>query len=116
MATTARRSGGLIWLVLALCAFAVAAMVVAAPSRHAIVKHGGAAWRVTQRLGDADPGDDDTWSEVCQDGHRYTFRRTPDGAAYDVSIDTPDLRANLTRFTTRDLDWVARKLAWCVAR
>ena len=103
----------MLWLALAALAFAVAFLSVAAPSRHAVERHGNSAWRVTHRLGDADPGDDDTWSRVCPDGKRYTFHRTADGNAYDVSIDTPDLSANFTRLVVTNADWIARKLAWC---
>ena len=103
----------MLWLALAALAFAVAFLSVAAPSRHAVERHGNSAWRVTHRLGDADPGDDDTWSRVCPDGKRYTFQRRPDGNAYDVSIDTPDMAHNFTRFPTTNVDWIARKLAWC---
>lgn len=113
METTVRGRPNFVWLALAALAFAVAFLSVAAPSRHAVERHGNSAWRVTQRMGDADPGDDDTWSKVCPDGKRYTFHRTADGNAYDVSIDTPDLSANFTRFSTTNDDWIARKLAWC---
>lgn len=133
METTARRPN-FFWLALAALAFAVAflaatttprraityqpggavsKLAVSAPSKHAVEKHGLSVWRVTKRLGDADPDDDNTWSKVCPDGRRYTFHRTADGQAYDVSIDTPDLSRNFTRLVVTDANWIARKLAWC---
>ena len=112
MEMTARQRPNYVWLVLALVALAVAFLSVAPPSRHAANVHGPAAQRVTMRLCAADPCEPDTWSEVCLAGRRYTFHDNRNGS-YDVSVDAPDLSFNVTRFVTRNSDWVARKLAWC---
>ena len=112
METTQNRSTAWLWLALAALCFTVAFLAVSRPSPHAVARHGANAHSVTRRMADADPNDDDTWSEVCPDGKRYTIRQL-DTDTWDVSIDTPDLAGNVTRSTTHNAEWIARKLTWC---
>ena len=113
MATTRNRSAW-VWLALAALAFAVAFLSLPKASTHAVEKRGIARLqRIEVRFRNVDPDDDDVWENVCPDGRRYTIRQLPEGDAWDVSIDDAAGRFNITRFTTRNADWVARKLAWC---
>jgi len=86
---------------------------VAPPSRHAVDRHGYSADRATRRLNGCDTDDRDTWSNVCQDGRRYTFKQHPEGKSWDVSIDDPVSGENITRFVCKSKNWIARKLLWC---
>jgi len=108
-----RKSGAAPLLLLALAlALAVLFLSLSAPSRHAVTRHDTNAWSATQRFKQVDPDDDDVWQKVCPDGRRYTFRALR-GGAYDVSVDDPITGENITRFTCKSANWIARRLAWC---
>ena len=94
-------------------ALSVLFLALSAPSHHATQNHGTYAWNVTQRFKGVDPDDDDVWSDVCPDGRKYTFRELSGGNAWDVSIDDPLTGINITRFTSKSRNWIARKLLWC---
>ena len=88
------------------------AIQIPPPSEHALTHHGDNAWSVTRRLQRADPNDADTWRGTGPDGRYYTIKQLPGGEAWDVSIDSID-GGNITRFTCKSRNWVARKLLWC---
>jgi len=106
-----RKANLLPFLALALV-LAVLFLALSSPSRHAVQNHASNAYSVTQRFRQVDPDDDDVWSRICQDGRRYTFRAL-NGGAFDVSIDDALTGDNITRFTCKSANWIARKLTWC---
>ena len=112
-----RKTNALPLLVLA-ALLAVLYFAVSQPSHHAVTNHGTNAWSATQRFKRADPNDDDYWQRECPDNRFYTFNKLPsvDGKpAWDVSIDYMEggVLKNITRFTCRSANWIARKKEWC---
>lgn len=97
---------------------AILLISLSVPSLHAIQNHGTNAWNVTQRFNQIDPDDDSYWSKECQDGRWYTFRQlaNKDGKqAWDISIDYQEdgMLKNITRFTSKNANWVESKKRWC---
>ena len=106
-----RKSSPLPLLLLALV-LAVLYLALSAPSHHAVQNHAANAYSVTNRFRQVDPNDDDVWQKVCPDGRRYTFRALK-GGVFDVSVDDPVTGENVTRFTCKSANWIAKKLSWC---